>query len=209
MQALPTRSRIVEVALFSFASRGYEATSLDALGAQLGIRKQTILHHFGSKEGLLRATMEHAAEVLALTVESALRKPGTPWDRLERVVHHLFRTAGRRTELVGFLREVARLGPERLNLLTEQLQPLSERATVFLAEEFPGVAPVSVEQAQALVSASFAAVLAYATEAEILRALHVRPNPRLFLRRRRELLLYIADLLGLGTPGSLGLGSDS
>ncbi|MDQ1395177.1 MAG: TetR/AcrR family transcriptional regulator, partial [Acidimicrobiaceae bacterium] len=42
----PTRDRILDAALVSFASRGYEATSLDTLAAGLGLRKQTILYHF-------------------------------------------------------------------------------------------------------------------------------------------------------------------
>ena len=39
-----TRERVLDAALASFAQRGYEATSLDALAAGLGVRKQTILY---------------------------------------------------------------------------------------------------------------------------------------------------------------------
>ena len=54
-----TSDRILQAALSSFAGKGFEATSLDSLARSLGITKQTILHHFGSKDLLLEATMQH------------------------------------------------------------------------------------------------------------------------------------------------------
>ena len=54
------------------ARRGYEATSLDALAAELGIRKQTILYYFPSKEALLDAVIDRSAAELAATLEDAL-----------------------------------------------------------------------------------------------------------------------------------------
>ena len=48
-----TADRILDAALASFGSRGYEATSLDALAETLGVRKQSILYWFPSKEALL------------------------------------------------------------------------------------------------------------------------------------------------------------
>jgi len=50
-----TSERILDAALVSFATRGYEASSLDALAQGLEVRKQTILYWFPSKEVLLEA----------------------------------------------------------------------------------------------------------------------------------------------------------
>ena len=50
------------MALASFGTRGYEATSLDALAGELGVTKQTILYHFPSKEALLCAVIDRSAE---------------------------------------------------------------------------------------------------------------------------------------------------
>ncbi|MGH9102669.1 MAG: helix-turn-helix domain-containing protein, partial [Acidimicrobiales bacterium] len=47
-----TADRILDAALASFGARGYEATSLDALAEGLGVRKQSILYWFPSKEVL-------------------------------------------------------------------------------------------------------------------------------------------------------------
>ena len=53
-----TRDRVLDVALGSFGTRGYEASSLDAIAAELGVRKQTILYYFPSKEALLEAVID-------------------------------------------------------------------------------------------------------------------------------------------------------
>ncbi|MCB0972531.1 MAG: helix-turn-helix transcriptional regulator, partial [Acidimicrobiales bacterium] len=47
-----TRERILAAALSLFAERGVEATSLDAVASEVGVRKQTLLYWFGSKEQL-------------------------------------------------------------------------------------------------------------------------------------------------------------
>src|SRR2546425_4512922 len=101
-----SRERVVDAAVVAFGTRGYEATSLDALAAELGIRKQTILYYFPSKEALLDAAVDQAALELAVSVEGALAGAGAGWDRVEAIVRSVFRLAGRRPALLGVLREV-------------------------------------------------------------------------------------------------------
>ncbi|HEX4905990.1 MAG TPA: helix-turn-helix domain-containing protein, partial [Acidimicrobiales bacterium] len=108
---METRERILDAALVSFADRGYEATSLDALAAGLGVRKQTILYHFGTKDALLEAVIDASAADLADALERALAKAGPGFQRVEALVKTTFRLAARRPELLGLLREVSRLGP--------------------------------------------------------------------------------------------------
>ncbi len=60
-----TSERILDAALASFATRGYEASSLDALADGLEIRKQTILYWFPSKEVLLEAVIDRSAVELS------------------------------------------------------------------------------------------------------------------------------------------------
>lgn len=66
-----TRDRILAAALDAFADRGVEATSLDGLGTELGIRKQTILYWFPSKEQLLLGVVDHAVAELGRIVSDA------------------------------------------------------------------------------------------------------------------------------------------
>lgn len=104
MPATNTRERILDEALISFGSRGYEATSLDALAALLGVTKQAILYHFASKEHLLEAVIDRSAAELSATLEEALVVAGdSAWDRVESVVRAVFRLAARHPDLLGLL----------------------------------------------------------------------------------------------------------
>jgi len=66
-----TRDRILDAALAAFADRGVEATSLDSLAAEIGVRKQTILYWFPSKEQLLLGVVDHAVAELATRLSEA------------------------------------------------------------------------------------------------------------------------------------------
>lgn len=47
------RARLMNAATAMFVSRGFEATSVDALGAKLGVSGPALYYHFGSKAELL------------------------------------------------------------------------------------------------------------------------------------------------------------
>ena len=130
-----TADRILDEALNSFGSSGYDSTSLDALADRLEISKQTILYWFPSKEALMAAVIQRSAEELSKALEAALEEAGDGWDRIEAIVRSVFRLAARRPALLGLLREVARLGPPAATQMTEALDPLVARATGFLSDE--------------------------------------------------------------------------
>lgn len=189
-----TRERALDAALASFAGRGYEATSLDALAAELGVRKQTILYYFPSKERLLDAVVDRTAAELAEVLERALATAGPGWDRVEAVVRSVFRLAARRPELLGLLREVSRLGPPAATRLADALEPLVERARAFLEAEM-AAGTMRGQDARLLLLSAYSAVIGVATEVEVLRALGVEPTSRSLVRRRRELLAFLRSAL--------------
>ena len=189
-----TRDRALDAALASFAGRGYEATSLDALAAELGVRKQTILYYFPSKERLLDAVVDRTAAELADVLERALASAGPGWARIEAVVRSVFRLAARRPELLGLLREVSRLGPPAATRLADGLEPLVVRARSFLEAEM-AAGSMRRQDARLLLLSAYSAVIGVATEVEVLRALGVEPTPRSLVRRRRELLAFLRSAL--------------
>ncbi|MBZ0271988.1 TetR/AcrR family transcriptional regulator [bacterium] len=52
------RTQILRSATRLFAARGFEATSLAAIADDVGIRKQSVLHHFPSKDALRHEVLE-------------------------------------------------------------------------------------------------------------------------------------------------------
>jgi AcrR family transcriptional regulator len=189
-----TQERILDAALASFGTRGYEATSLDALAAGLGFRKQTILHHFGSKEKLLEAVIDRSAAELSVVLESALAGAGSGFDRIDALVRAVFRLAARRPELLGLLREVSRLGPPAADRLVECLEPLVERAKLYLAAQM-AAGTVRQQDPRLLLLNAYSTVIGVATEVEVLRAVGIEPTARSLVRRRNELLAFLRSAL--------------
>jgi TetR/AcrR family transcriptional regulator len=189
-----TRQRVIDAAMRAFADRGYEATSLDSLAAELGVRKQTILYHFSSKEALLDAVIDEAGRELIQVLSAAVAGAGEGWVRIDAVVRSVFRLAGRRPELLGLLREVSRLGPPGATRFREVLGPFIERATGFLEDgmdsgDFRG------QDARLLLLATYSTVIGVATEVEVVRALGLEPTARSLVRRRAELLSFLQSAL--------------
>jgi AcrR family transcriptional regulator len=184
----------VDAALVTFGTRGYDATSLDALAAELGVRKQTILYYFPSKEAVLDAAVDRAAGELSRALEVSLAGAGGGWDRVEAIVRSVFQLAGRRPELLGLLREVSRLGPPAATRLTAALDPLIARATAFLQAEI-AAGTMRDQEPRLLLLAAYSTVIGVATEVEVLRALGIEPTARSLVRRRAELLAFLHSAL--------------
>lgn len=189
-----TDDRVLDAAIESFGTRGYEATSLDALAAELGIRKQTILYWFPSKEALLGAVIDRCGTELSDALEHALARAGRGFDRVEAIVRAVFRLALRRPALLGLLREVSRLGTPWSTRLTDRLDPLVDRARAFLDAEMDAGTMRRTDPRLLLLSA-YSTVIGVATEVEVQRALGVDPSLRSMVVRRRELLAFLRSAL--------------
>jgi AcrR family transcriptional regulator len=67
---------VLDAALASFGTKGYEATSLDQGAAELGVRKQTILYYYSTKPQLLDAVVDRSADELAGVLRGAVAGAG-------------------------------------------------------------------------------------------------------------------------------------
>jgi AcrR family transcriptional regulator len=185
---------VLDAALVSFGTRGYEATSLDHLAAELGVRKQTILYYHPTKADLLDAVVDRSADDLADVLRRAVDGAGPGFDRVEAIVRSVFRLALRRPELLGLLREVSRLGPPVVTRLTQRLEPLVEQATGFLEAEMVA-GRMRPCDARLLLLSVYSTVVGVATEVEVLRAVGIEPTLRSTTVRRRELLTFLRRAL--------------
>jgi len=191
----------LEAALSGFAQRGYEATSLDALAGELGVRKQTILYYFPSKAELLRGVIHYGtAELAAVLGQAATAAAPEAEDRgseqqpVRAIVDSVFRVGARRPELIVLLREVSRLGPAASRELASAIEPLVAQAVRALAQ-----AGMDPDRSRRVLLTAGAKVVGLATEVEVLRDLGVEPDRASLRRRRRELLTFLEAELGQRT----------
>jgi AcrR family transcriptional regulator len=192
--ARPTRERILDAALDRFGTRGFQAASLDDIAADVGVRKQTVLYWFPSKDELLAAVVARIADDLVVAVAAALRQAGEGFARVEATVKAVFRSAVRRPALLGLVRELNRLGPPGADLLMDRFGPLVERAVEFLSAEMDA-GRMRRADPRLTIALVYATVVGVATEPEALRAVGWRPTAVDLRRLRSELLAYLRAAL--------------
>jgi AcrR family transcriptional regulator len=93
------RSELLAVARRAFAERGYAGASLSTIANAAGMRKSSLLHHFGSKDKLYGEVL---GTVLA-DLQRLLPEPGQPWPAA------LDRLGAELTDYFAAHREAARL----------------------------------------------------------------------------------------------------
>jgi AcrR family transcriptional regulator len=198
---LPSRTaeRTLRAALDAFGTRGYGATSLDDLARELGIRKQTILYWYPSKEALLDAAIDRVAAEVTLRLERAVADAEPGFGRVEAIVKAMFRLAARHPSMLGFLREVTRLGPPASSRLLGAIAPLIDRAAGFLATEMDA-GRIRRHDPRLILLAAYSMVTGLATEVEVLRAFGEEPTLASLVRRRDELVGLLRDALVPPSP---------
>jgi AcrR family transcriptional regulator len=202
-----TDQRILDVASRSFGTRGFDATSLDDLGHELGLAKQTILYWFPSKQALLDAAVARGAAELSEALDRSLDRASPAEDRVEVVLRAAFRFAVRRPELLGLVREVSRLGEGRAADLRTRLGPLVDRAQAALAREMNAGTVRRADPAHLLLF-TYSMVIGVATDIEAQRALGIDVSIASLARLRRELLAFLRAALspiGTSAPPSVTL----
>jgi AcrR family transcriptional regulator len=121
-----TRAEFVSVAARRFAEQGFQATSLEEIAADAGYSKAALLYHFGSKDDLLGAVMDHhldQTEELVASLEQQIpgrqrtehaiatliafavaRRPTSPLTM--RPVHDIATALGRNPDLLARVEQV-------------------------------------------------------------------------------------------------------
>jgi AcrR family transcriptional regulator len=180
--------------MVEFGTRGFEATSLDDLAGRLGIRKQTILYWFPSNDVLLEAVVDRCADEVTTRLVAGLAAAEPGFGRIEAMVRAMFRLAARHPAMLGFLREVTRLGPPSSTRLLDRLEPLIARAAGFLEDEM-GAGRMRRHDPRLLLLAAYSMVTGMATEVEVLRTFGEEATLGSLIRRRDELLSLLRAAL--------------
>ena len=80
--AADTRDQFMEAARRLFAERGFYGTSIAAIAEELGLTKQALLHHFGTKEKLYGDVLEQISARVMETLEASRSAAQSPDDQM-------------------------------------------------------------------------------------------------------------------------------
>lgn len=196
MSAPDTRQRILDVAVDLFGGRGFDAVSLDEIARDVGVRKQTVLYWFPSKDELLDAVLDHVAGELAVVIEAAVRSApeDAPLQRIDAVVRAVFRPAVRRPAMLGLVRELSRLPEAHVDRLRQRIQPLVDRCVDYLREQ-AGKGELRRADPGLVLAMAYATVTGVATEPEVLRATGWRATTTGLRQLRDELRAFLRAAL--------------
>ncbi|MGB1506887.1 MAG: TetR/AcrR family transcriptional regulator [Acidimicrobiales bacterium] len=189
-----TRDRILDAALRAYGTEGFAVTSLDALADQLGIRKQTILYYFPSKQAVFEAVIDAAAVDLVKAFDEEASRGLVGLDQVEAIVRRVFRLAVAQPELLGLIREVTRPGSLSADRLATQIAPVLDRARDFLQREMDA-GHLRRSDPEMLLLSLYSTVVGVATELEVQRAMGLPPTLRGTVARRQELTRFLRAAL--------------
>lgn len=193
------RRRLMAEAIRLFGKNGYQGTSLDAVARAAGVRKQTLLYYFPTKERLLEACVVETSERIARALAEALEAETSPSRKAETVIRTVFELAEEWPEFPQFVREASRLGPEVIERFAAVLEPLRLRALAFLANGMKE-GQIRRQDPALLLFTLYTAVIGSITEAGVLRAVVGEDRSRMALHRReREVLSFVRSALAATT----------
>jgi AcrR family transcriptional regulator len=132
-----TKESIIVAARHLFAERGFDGTSLNVIADEVGIRRQSLLHHFPTKEAMYREVFERALAEWYERVEKAISESQADgWEQLDHVITAGFEFFQANPDFVRIVRReaLAEEGTGHIEL-GMALQPVFARAVEYFERE--------------------------------------------------------------------------
>ena len=81
-----TKRKIFETSMKLFASKGYDATSIEEITATVGVAKGTLYYHFSSKEEIFKFLVEEGVKLLKNSISIKTDKLNNSVDKIRAIV---------------------------------------------------------------------------------------------------------------------------
>lgn len=193
-----TRNQILDAARQCFAHAGYSGTSLNDIAAEVGIRRQSLLHHFGSKEALYDEVFEQLLSDWFDRLSEAITAPSKGLEKVEQVLDAGFRFFVDNPAYVTLMRREAIDGGSHLAIdLAATMRPLFDEAVSYFEREMAAGVFRDQDAAQLLLT-GYGALLSYFSDVPFLEGL-LDEDPltdAALARRRAHIIEFFRSALG-------------
>ena len=95
---ITNKDKIFKTAISLFPVKGFRGTSIRDIANEMNISISNIYHHFGNKEGLLIAILEHSSERLIKALKHVADMELPPKEKLKKLVEAHLRLSGTYTD---------------------------------------------------------------------------------------------------------------
>ena len=187
-----TRQQLLDAALHLFASRGFYGASLSGIADELGLTKQALLHHFGSKEKLYGEILSQISDGMIGRVRRARLDHGKPEAQLTAFfVDYLAFLPDEFDRAQILMRELVDNHVRADKVTTWYLRPFLDEL-VGIARALPSAKPIPEARAFAFVYSMLGAVHYFSVSQPTLQKMYGRKR---YAAVRREMTAELECLI--------------